>query len=64
VHDALGDLDRVKRLVKLLGLVNSTEAFNELMTENLHFYRQLGFEEEERRIEDGYHRVFLRKTLV
>jgi ribosomal protein S18 acetylase RimI-like enzyme len=37
---------------------------NELMTENLHFYRQLGFEEEERRIEDGYHRIFLRKTLV
>ena len=37
---------------------------NELMTENLHFYRQLGFEEEERRIEDGYRRVFLRKTLV
>jgi enamine deaminase RidA (YjgF/YER057c/UK114 family) len=29
VHDALGDLDRVKRLVKLLGLVNSTEAFTE-----------------------------------
>ena len=37
---------------------------NELMTENLHFYRHLGFEEEERRIEDGYRRVFLRKTLV
>lgn len=29
VHDALGDLDRVGRLVKLLGLVNSTEAFTE-----------------------------------
>ena len=29
IHDALGDLDRVGRLVKLLGLVNSTEEFTE-----------------------------------
>ncbi len=29
VHDALGDLDRVGRLVKLLGLVNSTDTFTE-----------------------------------
>ncbi len=37
---------------------------NELMTENLRFYHQLGFEEESRGIQDGYHRVFLRKGLV
>ena len=36
---------------------------NEVMTENLHFYQKLGFEEEGRRVEDGYHRVFLRKRL-
>ena len=29
VHDALGDLDFACRLVKLLGLVNSTDAFTE-----------------------------------
>lgn len=29
IHDALGDLDRVARIVKLLGLVNSTENFTE-----------------------------------
>lgn len=29
VHDALGDLDRIGRLVKLLGLVNSIDAFTE-----------------------------------
>lgn len=29
IRDALGDLDRVERLVKLLGLVNSTEDFTE-----------------------------------
>lgn len=37
---------------------------NELMTENLNFYQRLGFEEEGRRTEDGYRRVFLRKTLI
>jgi len=36
---------------------------NEVMTENLRFYHKLGFEEEGRRVEDGYHRVFLRKKL-
>lgn len=37
---------------------------NELMTENLRFYHRLGFEEEGRRMEDGYNRVFLRKVLI
>ena len=37
---------------------------NELMTENLRFYQQLGFEEEGRRVHDGHRRVFLRKLLV
>lgn len=36
---------------------------NEVMTENLRFYQKLGFEEEGRRVEDGYHRIFLRKRL-
>jgi ribosomal protein S18 acetylase RimI-like enzyme len=36
---------------------------NELMTENLHFYHQLGFEEESRHMQNGYRRVFLRKRL-
>jgi ribosomal protein S18 acetylase RimI-like enzyme len=36
---------------------------NELMTENLRFYHKLGFEEGSRRVQDGYHRVFLRKGL-
>ena len=29
IHDALDDLDRVARIVKLLGMVNSTEDFTE-----------------------------------
>ena len=36
---------------------------NEVMTETLRFYQKLGFEEEGWRVEDGYHRVFLRKGL-
>jgi ribosomal protein S18 acetylase RimI-like enzyme len=37
---------------------------NEVMIENLAFYRRLGFEEVERRVDDGYRRVFLRKSLA
>jgi ribosomal protein S18 acetylase RimI-like enzyme len=37
---------------------------HERMTENLHFYHNLGFQEEDRRIEDEYHRVFLHKILL
>jgi GNAT superfamily N-acetyltransferase len=36
---------------------------NELMTENLSYYRKLGFEEVERRAEHGFRRVFMRKRL-
>lgn len=34
------------------------------MTENRAFYARLGFEEVDRRIDAGYHRVFLRKVLL
>jgi ribosomal protein S18 acetylase RimI-like enzyme len=37
---------------------------NEVMVENLAFYRRLGFEEVERRVDGGYRRVFLRKLLA
>ena len=37
---------------------------NEVMVENLAFYRRLGFEEVERRMDEGYRRVFLRKSLT
>ena len=36
---------------------------NEKMTENLPFYRGLGFEETGRGLDDGYRRVFLKKRL-
>jgi ribosomal protein S18 acetylase RimI-like enzyme len=37
---------------------------HELMTENLSIYHHIGFIEEERRDEGGFHRVFLRKWLA
>ncbi|MGI8549559.1 MAG: GNAT family N-acetyltransferase [Dehalococcoidia bacterium] len=36
---------------------------NEAMHENLDFYRRLGYEEVDRRLEDGFRRVFMRKLL-
>ncbi|KAJ4386883.1 hypothetical protein N0V93_009782 [Gnomoniopsis smithogilvyi] len=37
---------------------------NEKMVENLGIYAKMGFVEVERRVEDGYHRVYFRKTLA
>ena len=36
---------------------------NEVMTENIAFYRRLGFEEIDRRVDAGFRRVFMRKVL-
>ena len=36
---------------------------NEKMTENLSIYPHLGYREIERRIEDGFHRVFFEKPI-
>lgn len=37
---------------------------NAVMRENIDFYRRLGFAEVDRRTEDGYDRVFMRKQLI
>jgi len=37
---------------------------NELMTENLALYEHLGYEEVDRRADEGFRRVFLRKSLA
>jgi ribosomal protein S18 acetylase RimI-like enzyme len=36
---------------------------NELMTENIAYYRRLGYEEVERRLDGGFRRVFMKKVL-
>ena len=48
---------------RALGLSAVELYTNEAMTENLAFYPRLGFVEVDRRTEDGFRRVFMRKTL-
>ena len=36
---------------------------NEVMTENIRYYRRLGYQEIDRRTENGFRRVFMRKGL-
>ena len=47
-----------------LGLGEMTLYTNERMTENLHFYPRLGYIETERRVEEGFSRVFFHKPLT
>jgi ribosomal protein S18 acetylase RimI-like enzyme len=53
-----------EQLARERGLRETRLYTNEIMVENLVFYRRLGFEEVERRVDDGYRRVFMRKSLV
>ena len=46
-----------------LGLAAVELYTNEAMVENLALYPKLGFVETERRVEDGFRRVYFRKTL-
>ncbi len=47
----------------MLGLPEVSLYTNEAMVENLRLYPRLGFVETGRRVEDGYRRVFFRKSL-
>ena len=47
-----------------LGLNSLLLYTNEAMTEALGFYRRLGFDEVDRRLEDGFRRVYLRLALT
>lgn len=46
-----------------LGFITVTLYTNERMTENLGLYKKLGYTETERKTEQGYHRVYMRKSL-
>jgi ribosomal protein S18 acetylase RimI-like enzyme len=52
-----------ERRARALGLSQVTLYTNEAMVENLRLYTRLGFIETGRRVEDGYRRVFFRKSL-
>jgi ribosomal protein S18 acetylase RimI-like enzyme len=53
----------VEQQARTLGLSAIELYTNAVMTENLAFYPRLGFVETGRQLEDGYHRVFMRKAL-
>lgn len=59
-HALMGFAERHARTANLCEIRLYT---HERMTENLAYYRKLGYEEVERRVEDGYARVFMRKLL-
>ena len=47
-----------------VGLTTVTLYTNERMTENLELYKRLGYMETERKTEQGYQRVYMRKELL
>jgi GNAT superfamily N-acetyltransferase len=56
-------LNHAETTAALLGLPEVHLYTNEVMTENLTFYRQRGYTLAGRGIQDGYRRVFFSKTL-
>jgi ribosomal protein S18 acetylase RimI-like enzyme len=48
---------------KALGLQELQLYTHELMTENIAYYRRLGCEEVDRRLDHGFRRVFIKKRL-
>ncbi|MGI8690022.1 MAG: GNAT family N-acetyltransferase [Thermomicrobiales bacterium] len=60
-HALMGFVERQARAANLCEIRLYT---HERMTENLAYYHKLGYEEVERRVEDGYSRVFMRKMLL
>lgn len=54
----------VERIAAALGLESVELYTNEAMTENLQMYPMLGYQEFDRRSEDGFNRVYFRKSIV
>ena len=52
-----------ERKARDLGLTEISLYTNERMVENIHLYRKLGYVETDRRVEDGFARVFFRKPI-
>jgi ribosomal protein S18 acetylase RimI-like enzyme len=57
-------MDFVERSAREQGLSCVHLYTNETMVENLDFYERLGYREVDRRIENGYRRVYFRKELI
>ncbi|WP_165357486.1 GNAT family N-acetyltransferase [Sphingosinicella sp. CPCC 101087] len=59
-----GLLDHAERRARQQGIDDLRLYTNALMHENLAIYAKLGWEEYDRREQDGFHRVFMRKRLA
>lgn len=57
-------MEWVDTYARELGLSAVELYTNELMTENLAFYPRLGYVEVDRRMDEGFRRVFMRKSLI
>jgi GNAT superfamily N-acetyltransferase len=64
-HRGLGQalLSFAESLAHQLGLDRLQLYTNEVMTHNIALYQHLGYQELDRRSEDGYRRVFMQKTV-
>ena len=56
-------LERVEDEAAVLGHRYLELYTNVIMTENLRWYEQLGFVETRRAVEDGFHRIYMRKNI-
>ena len=56
-------MDLAEREARAAGLTELRLYTHELMVENISLYTHLGYTEFERRVEDGFRRVFMRKPL-
>lgn len=56
-------LAHAEHIARTRGLVQMRLYTNAAMTENLTFYRRLGYQEVDRRSEDGFERVYFHKQL-
>jgi len=57
-------MDHAEGMARALGLAAVTLFTNERMHENIALYTKIGFSETGRRTEDGFNRVFFRKSLL
>ena len=57
-------INNVEQAAIALGLEFVDLYTNEVMTENLSMYRVLGYNEYDRRCEDGFNRVYFRKRVI
>lgn len=64
-HSGIGHtlIERVEQQADVLGHRSLELYTNVIMTENIRWYEKIGFIEDRRVVEDGFHRVYMKKAL-